>query len=308
MNDPHISIFESIQENLASRGLPAIEPDIELLISGTEQAVKKIGELGKEVWDRRSKEDFGGKHTKDDDSPVTGLDLFVSEEAEKHFPLFIPGPVLTEENIKDLDIAPEVLRAGRWLVDPIDGTKGLLQPPALPIEKAGWGISAAYVIEDRPVVGIIGIPRTGMVYFAIEGCGCYSYNAHTKSFNLEPFSSRTSVTTKESHTVGISSSFSDEQWAKTVELYESNGYEKDQLDKVSSVVKYAQMLEGKLDVIGAWREIHGWDIAAAVTLVRESGREFIDLETKAPVRLIPGEEDKAYQGVLALPTNLPFSY
>ncbi len=278
----------------------------EELILGAHAAVVKVAEYGAAVLERRLNGDFGGVSIKDDKSPVTGLDLYVSERAAKDLCLILPGPVITEENINQLRLDSSVLARGRWILDPIDGTKGILKSQDLSIEEAGWGISAAYVVGDTPVLGIIGIPRMGKVFFGIAGHGAYEYEVPTGNFSNEPIS--TPLNPDRPKRAAIASTFSETEWARTLALYEKNGFEESDLKSVSSIVKFALFAKGEFDAAGAPRSISSWDLAAAVIFVRELGGELYDLETARPIKLVPGDElRKLTAGYIAVRRGLTFN-
>lgn len=52
-----------------------------------------------------------------------------------------------------------------WVIDPIDGTSNFLRGSPL------WGISIAYVVEEKPVIGVLTYPVLGMQLSAAAGEG-----------------------------------------------------------------------------------------------------------------------------------------
>lgn len=55
----------------------------------------------------------------------------------------------------------------RWIVDPLDGTRGFTRGEAL------WGPLVALEHEGEVVAGAMGLPVAGEVYFAARGRGCW---------------------------------------------------------------------------------------------------------------------------------------
>ena len=277
---------------------PAMEVTTDEILVGAKQLVLKIAEYGSVVLERRNRDDFGGTYTKADKSPVTGLDLYVSERAESDLPVILPGPVLTEENIADVLSESSDPAVVRWIVDPIDGTKGLKRSQSLPLERSGWGISAGYVVGDVPVVGALGIPRMGRVFVGIIGHGSYEYDMNTQEFNPEPLLSVPEPS--RGRLAAVPSSYRGTQWKRTLELFRLNGFEESDLRHVSSVVKLAQLVQGKYDAAGGVRGISTWDLAGGIPFVRAAGGEVYDVDTGRPILLTPGKEKQELSGYIAV--------
>jgi len=62
----------------------------------------------------------------------------------------------------------EILGAGRWIVDPIDGTTNYFRK--LP----NWAVSIAFELEiGNPLIGVIYSPVSGDLYYSAKGFGSY---------------------------------------------------------------------------------------------------------------------------------------
>jgi histidinol-phosphatase len=98
--------------------------------------------------------------TKPDSTPVTEADLAVEamlrERLGEEFP---DDAVLGEEH--------GLAGSGRrvWVLDPIDGTKNFAA--RVPI----WGTLIALMVDDEPVVGVVGSPALGERYGGAAGLG-----------------------------------------------------------------------------------------------------------------------------------------
>jgi myo-inositol-1(or 4)-monophosphatase len=103
---------------------------------------------------------------KDDHSPVTAIDLAVDELLKARLGALDPKAGWLSEETAD---RPERLAASRvWVVDPIDGTRALLE--GLP----EYCVSVALVSDGgRPVLGIIANPSTGQRFHALTGQGAW---------------------------------------------------------------------------------------------------------------------------------------
>jgi len=102
---------------------------------------------------------------KSDDSPVTeadiGADKLIRENLHKTFPAYA---FLTEESSDDL------VRLNNdyvWIVDPVDGTSDF-------VDKDGeFTTNIALAYKHNIVVGVVGVPCTGDIYYASKGNGAF---------------------------------------------------------------------------------------------------------------------------------------
>lgn len=104
---------------------------------------------------------------KDDDTPVTQADLFVSQFlTEKLTALFPNVPVLSEENCH---IPFETRRNWKeyWLVDPLDGTQQFIN------RTDQFSVLITLVRSHQPVLSIIHAPILGVTYYALQDFGAY---------------------------------------------------------------------------------------------------------------------------------------
>ena len=97
---------------------------------------------------------------KPDSTPVTEADLAVEAMVRDR---------LAEEFPADAVLGEEHGRRGSggrvWVVDPIDGTKNFAAGIQI------WGTLLALVVDDEPVVGVVGAPAIGERYGAAAGAG-----------------------------------------------------------------------------------------------------------------------------------------
>ena len=88
---------------------------------------------------------------KEDSSPVTNGDLKVNDLITEQIKKITPQvPIISEETV---DITKENKNDIFWLIDPIDGTKEYLAG------KDEYTLNAALVIDKKPVVGLVGVPK-----------------------------------------------------------------------------------------------------------------------------------------------------
>jgi histidinol phosphatase-like enzyme (inositol monophosphatase family) len=101
--------------------------------------------------------------TKADDSPVTSADRanerLITKLLEEAFP---DDGLLGEEGA-----AREGRSGRRWIIDPIDGTRGFMR--GIPT----WGVLLALEAEGKVVVGACNLAALGELYSAAAGLGAY---------------------------------------------------------------------------------------------------------------------------------------
>ncbi len=102
-----------------------------------------------------------GVEFKADDSPVTQADKAVESQVraylKEHFP--DDGIFGEEHGIEGAG------RLNMWVIDPIDGTRSFLSGHPL------FGSLLAFLREDTPQLGVIGMPALGEVYLGMAGQG-----------------------------------------------------------------------------------------------------------------------------------------
>ncbi len=101
---------------------------------------------------------------KADRSPVTDVDLAVDRFLRPRLEALFPAAWLSEETIDE----PGRLQVDRvWVVDPIDGTRSL-------IEGSGqFCISVALVECGLPVLGVVANPSSGERFYGCRGAGAF---------------------------------------------------------------------------------------------------------------------------------------
>jgi 3'(2'), 5'-bisphosphate nucleotidase len=127
-------------------------------------AVLAAVEAGGEILQIYEGEDFQIEH-KTDQSPLTKADrashrVITAALAPTNL------PILSEEGRQ----MPYGDRAGWsrfWMVDPLDGTKEFIK------RNGEFTVNIALVEKDRPVMGVILVPVSGVLYFAARDLGAY---------------------------------------------------------------------------------------------------------------------------------------
>lgn len=125
------------------------------------EAAKKCVPLILEIYNS----DNIGLEIKDDNSPVTKADKASDKIIRKCLKEAFPSyALLTEESEDD---KTRLTNDFVWIVDPIDGTKEFVA------HSDEFTINIGLSYKHEPVLGVILIPVTGEIYYAIKGQGAY---------------------------------------------------------------------------------------------------------------------------------------
>ena len=197
-----------------------------------------------------------GVEIKEDNSPVTradkAADKVIREVLSTAFPLH---SLLTEESVDDLS---RLNNDYVWIVDPIDGTKDFVA------KNGQFTVNIALSYKHKAVVGVILIPVTGELYYAVENMGAY----YLKDKDANP--ERIHCNNKVSDLTTLVSNF------------HANQKEMDMIEKHKDVIKYQRKIgatiKGCLIAKGeaemAYRitsNTKEWDTAAEQIIIEEAG-------------------------------------
>ena len=106
---------------------------------------------------------------KNDKSPITQADLESNNLIKNALTKMNNNiPILSEESLVDWSIRKKW--STYWLVDPLDGTKEFIR------EKEDFTVNIALIEKNLPVLGVIYVPVTKVIYFSYKGGGSYKLN------------------------------------------------------------------------------------------------------------------------------------
>jgi myo-inositol-1(or 4)-monophosphatase len=179
------------------------------------------------------------------DSPVSEADIAANDLLQKS--LVEPGDGwLSEESEND----PTRLEARRvWVVDPIDGTRAFIAG------REDWSVSAALVVDGRPVAAALFAPATSELFLSIAGGGA--------TLNGAPIRANAGAGLEGARISGPK---------KMLDRIVSSGMGIAAMPRVHSLsLRMARVAHGALDAAVAGGNGHDWDLAAADLLVHEAG-------------------------------------
>ncbi|MFO7821523.1 MAG: 3'(2'),5'-bisphosphate nucleotidase CysQ [Lentisphaeria bacterium] len=196
---------------------------------------------------------------KADGSPVTRADRashdVIVPVLEK---LEWPYPVISEEG--DLSTAAHCPESF-WLVDPLDGTKEFIKG------LDDFTVNIALVVEKMPALGIVYLPATGVMYYAVKGEGAWRQKAGEK----EPRRIQATGNLEKPLTAVVSRSHaSPETEAFLKKLGVQNTIAR------GSSLKMCAVAEGSADIYPRLNPTWYWDTAAGASVALEAGCHLTD--------------------------------
>lgn len=221
---------------------------------------------------------------KDDQSPLTAADKR-SHEVITGALGSIPGrsiPVLSEEG---KDVPYERRKGWRifWLVDPLDGTKEFIR------RNGEFTVNIALIEHERPVLGVIYVPVSGICYFAATGLGAHKLKINRTGGELQdlPWLLKKSQRLPESCDRPFSVVASRSHLSKETEDYLQRAREEHgvmQILSAGSSLKFCLVAEGGADVYPRFGPTMEWDTAAGQIIVEEAGGNVLRMDTGEPLQ------------------------
>jgi 3'(2'), 5'-bisphosphate nucleotidase len=199
-------------------------------------------------------------HTKKDGSPVTAIDFATQDLLLRFFDRITPGlPVLSEEK-QIPSWKSRQAWAQYWLIDPIDGTRELVDG------NDEFAICAALIHEGRPVFSTILMPAKDEGFFAAAGQGAYFYAGDSRPVRMlggdwkigEPIYV---LKSRSHHTPNMS------RFLKNL-IQRVPGV---QPVTVGSAYKFCLLARGDVMLYRRIRPINEWDVASGDLIVSEAG-------------------------------------
>jgi 3'(2'), 5'-bisphosphate nucleotidase len=220
------------------------------------QIIKDLAvEAGKKIMEVYQLPDFAAvTEAKSDQSPLTVADKAAHEVIVRGLTKQFPGiPVWSEEG---RTIPYEERRHWErfWLVDPLDGTKEFLK------RNGEFTVNIALIEHSRPVMGVIYVPATGVLYFGERDGGAY-----VQETGREPRPIRVSGDTPGRIAVGSRSHSSPEE-AAVLQQYRVTDHV-----AIGSSLKFCLIAEGKANFYYRSGPTMEWDTAAGQALVEAAG-------------------------------------
>jgi len=212
---------------------------------------------------------------KDDGSPVTRADLASHQliaaglgELEPRF------PVLSEESTSGDGVSSVPADAAvYWCVDPLDGTKEFING------NGEYTVNIALVDSGDPILGVVGSPAQGTLWYAGRGLGAWRLNCRNGGVDLGQ-ATRLPETSRQGAPIAALVSRSHPS-AQTEAFLRDHGIA--EVVRRGSSLKICAVAEGVADVYPRFGPTWYWDTAAGAVVAREAGCEVISVETWRPL-------------------------
>ncbi|MDG6773707.1 3'(2'),5'-bisphosphate nucleotidase CysQ [Thiomicrorhabdus sp. ZW0627] len=210
---------------------------------------------------------------KSDGTPVTLADKQADELICSELSQLTPDiPLVTEESVGEIEFETRQAWSTFWLVDPLDGTKEF-------IERTGeFSVNIALVQDGKPILGVVYVPMTRILYCAYSGKGAYK---HLVPESLEPIVWKDCAEPDyRIHVHPVSSrlpikvAVSRRHGGKVKDFMQALG--ETQTVRMGSAIKSCLVAEGVADVYPRFGPTSLWDTAAAQCVVEEAGGKVLD--------------------------------
>ena len=210
-----------------------------------------------------------GIEQKSDDSPLTKADKASNEiicRGLETLPLVYP--IISEEN-KEVGFQTRKLWRRCWLVDPLDGTKEFIK------RNGDFTTNIALVENGEVVLGVVGIPYLGEIYWAIKGEGAYfKNNGQVAKLEAAQFK-----TTDKGLKIVSSRSHLNEETKNFI-----SQFNEPELVSRGSALKFLLLAKGEADIYPRIAPTMEWDTAAAQIILEEAGGQVTIHETGEPMK------------------------
>ena len=209
---------------------------------------------------------------KSDESPLTKADRAANQIICDRLIQLTPDlPIISEEN-KEIPYEKRKHFNLAWLVDPVDGTKEFIK------RNGEFTINIALIENQEIVLGVVYVPATQALYWAIKGEGAFKQIIN----NGQPAERLNSTTFKMDDSglkVVCSRSHLNEETAAFI-----NGLNKPEKVSKGSSLKFLVLAEGGAQLYPRLAPTMEWDTGAAQIILEESGGKVINNETKEALK------------------------
>ncbi len=207
---------------------------------------------------------------KEDKSPVSNGDLRVNDIISKKISELTPDiPIISEETV---DLKIKNTSKIFWLIDPIDGTKEYIAG------KDEYTLNAALVINTKPIIGLVGVPKKKRLFFTYASGESYLIENNKKiKLNCEKKQPKGRI-------VALSSVTN----PSNMILDKLKEFNVSSIVKMASSYKFCVIATGEYDIYAARERANEWDYAAGHAVAQNAGAIINTLDEKP---FLYGKED-----------------
>lgn len=225
-----------------------------------------------------------GVELKEDDSPLTQADRRAHRAIEER--LGAAGlPILSEEG-REIPFDERREWARLWIVDPLDGTKEFVK------RNGEFTVNIALVEGGYPILGVIYVPVTGVLYYAAVGLGAWRTKVAVAPgaplpplVDLEWGAEPLPVATRGDGPLRIVASRSHLS-PETEDFIREQEHAAGRVELVSmgSSLKICLVAEGAADLYPRFAPTMEWDTAAGQAIAEAAGKRFVEYRTGERMR------------------------
>ena len=249
---------------------------------------RAAGQLVLDIYENKQYEAF----TKQDQTPVTSADLAAHKLISERLSELTPDiPVLSEE-AADIALEKRSQWQRYWLVDPLDGTQEFIA------RSGDFATIIALVEDNRPVMGVVYAPVSGVTYYAYEGKGAWKIPNLDENVRIH-----THRHEGESHSLAVA--ISRRQDINKITSRLSSAWNYDLVPLGSAALKACLVAEGAVDCYLRLGPTGEWDTAATQCIVQEAGGRIVSTELE-PLSYNQRETLENPNFIVVGDTNLPW--
>ncbi|KQH86615.1 3'(2'),5'-bisphosphate nucleotidase CysQ [Vibrio furnissii] len=235
--------------------------DLSHLLPDVISIARSAGQLILEIYEKKSYEAF----TKSDETPVTSADLAAHKLVVERLSELTPDiPVLSEE-AANISLTTRETWQRYWLVDPLDGTQEFIA------RSGDFATIIALVENNRPVMGVVYGPVSGVTYYAYSGKGAWKIPDMSESLRIETH-------THELPGQSIAIAISRRQDINRITSRLSNQWNYELVPLGSAALKACLVAEGAVDCYLRLGPTGEWDTAATQCIVEEAGGRILSTQ------------------------------
>ena len=238
-----------------------ITKDLSHLLPSVIEIARSAGQLILEIYEKKDYEEF----TKSDDTPVTSADLAAHKLIEQRLTELTPDiPVLSEE-AADISLEQRKQWDRYWLVDPLDGTQEFFA------RSGDFATIIALIEHNRPVMGVVYAPVSGVTYYAYHGKGAWKIPELADSVKIKTHH-------HELPNQSIAMAISRRQDINRITSCMSSAWNYDLVPLGSAALKACLVAEGAVDCYLRLGPTGEWDTAATQCIVEEAGGRILSTQ------------------------------
>jgi len=243
-----------------------------LLITAVNAALK----AGKAILEVYKNEKIEAK-LKADLSPLTLADKNAHTEIIKILePTNIP--VLSEEG-RNIPFDERKNWKYFWMIDPLDGTKEFIK------KNGEFTVNIALICKKQPVLGVVYVPVSCQIYFALKGKGAYRgyINADALFTTVDKNYTKLPVyANRDKFIIAASHSHINDETKNYIQKLKNENVNVELILRGSSL-KICMVAEGEADIYPRFGPTMEWDIAAGHVIAIEAGCSFTKVDEISPV-------------------------